>query len=671
MKKSDKVKQSALDYTKKKGLKPIDESLRTGNVDPKFAAKVAQAYQDMHHSPNDPRVKQSYNSLLQQTADQYRHLKEGGLKLSPIKRGQQNPYAAGSKALLQDLHENNHMWYYPTEQGFGSEGQESKGNPLLKPMGENIKGHNLLANDMFRIVHDYFGHGMSANTFGAKGEENAYREHKQMFTPEAHGALTSETRGQNSWVNFGPHGEQNRKNPQNTIYAPQKAGLMPSWTQKIYKNENTLKKTPQYKYELEHYSPQQGLKTISPSFKRTGFDDSKKANQLSHDISVYYPKGQDAEHVVKQPAKSKYNVKLGPEHKIFDPAEHGREHIEAVTNENQGAFNLDKFITRLKEHGFHGFKTSPQGIKMVALFHDADVHSEEPVDHMVRKKEKDMSNDIKKSKNVREQKAKVWGRTSQPSAKSPMREKHMEHIKDFAQRRYGLEMHPSGGKIDAKTGERRDVDAEVGVDKPDWRSGKLEAQSNPDAQMHELGHVQDLPPGIGLKEGQTYMDKQYADVQRDYGYMKQKQSQPEIQPMGLEQLLRRRAGLPANRSAVPVKSKDAPPRLAVDTGEVAGTRVQVGQDKGGNPKYADLIRQSRFVRPEAREKVDKVDRKELVFDKERGWVKPDISNKKQLRQNIDSLINVRARELAKDPTRKDKDTLLRSEKENKKDKLKK
>ncbi len=42
--------------------------------------------------------------------------------------------------------------------------------------------------------------------------------------------MTSETRGQNSWVNFGPHAEHNRyADGDNTIYADQKVMLMPMW----------------------------------------------------------------------------------------------------------------------------------------------------------------------------------------------------------------------------------------------------------------------------------------------------------------------------------------------------------------------------------------------------------------------------------------------------------
>ena len=55
-----------------------------------------------------------------------------------------------------------------------------------------------------------------------------------MYSPEARGAMTSETRGQNSWVNSGPFGESNRSaSGADTIFADQKAGLMPSWTSKV------------------------------------------------------------------------------------------------------------------------------------------------------------------------------------------------------------------------------------------------------------------------------------------------------------------------------------------------------------------------------------------------------------------------------------------------------
>lgn len=62
----------------------------------------------------------------------------------------------------------------------------------------------LNANEKFRAVHDYFGHlgTQKPNTFGPRGEENAWLSHKQMYSPLAEPAMTAETRGQNSYVNY-------------------------------------------------------------------------------------------------------------------------------------------------------------------------------------------------------------------------------------------------------------------------------------------------------------------------------------------------------------------------------------------------------------------------------------------------------------------------------------
>lgn len=59
-------------------------------------------------------------------------------------------------------------------------------------------------NEKFRAVHDYFGHGTKGATFRPGGEEIAYASHGQMMSPLAQMALLSETRGQNSFVNYSP-----------------------------------------------------------------------------------------------------------------------------------------------------------------------------------------------------------------------------------------------------------------------------------------------------------------------------------------------------------------------------------------------------------------------------------------------------------------------------------
>lgn len=78
-------------------------------------------------------------------------------------------------------------------------------HPLAEEVGLSINGFPLCYNDIFRAVHDYYGHAKEGYRFDARGEENAWRQHSKMYTDIARPAMSAETRGQNSWVNFGPH----------------------------------------------------------------------------------------------------------------------------------------------------------------------------------------------------------------------------------------------------------------------------------------------------------------------------------------------------------------------------------------------------------------------------------------------------------------------------------
>ncbi len=225
-----------------KGLPAITHEANAP-VNVERAKRIAQAYEDMPHNPGDPAVQKSYDALINETTDQFKKMKENGLKVTKITPEMGNPYK-NSADLIKDIHENNHMYYFPTEAGFGSDMNDiAKDHPMLKTV--DVDGEQMPANDIFRIVHDYFGHGKEELKFGPKGEENAWQQHMQMYSPEAQKALTTETRGQNSWVNYGPHGEENRLNPANTKYAEQKANLMPEWA-----------------YDKSNFAPKQGFPLV-------------------------------------------------------------------------------------------------------------------------------------------------------------------------------------------------------------------------------------------------------------------------------------------------------------------------------------------------------------------------------------------------------------------------
>lgn len=210
-------------------------------VDPARAKRIADAYAAMPHAPQDPKVKEAYANLIKQTTAQFKALQDAGYKFWFINTSipANNEYASTPWNALRDLRANKQMGVFPTIEGFGSNKEYSpEANPLLEDTGMewpigSLTGpkQKVLANDLFRVVHDAFGHGLEGAGFRAQGEENAWQAHVRLFTGSAVAAITSETRGQNSWVNFGPNAETNRTaTAENTKFADQKAGLMPEWT---------------------------------------------------------------------------------------------------------------------------------------------------------------------------------------------------------------------------------------------------------------------------------------------------------------------------------------------------------------------------------------------------------------------------------------------------------
>lgn len=222
------VVKAAQSYADNAGI-PLARQTSYAKVNPRRAGFIADAYERMPHDPSDPKVAASYKALADETMQQWQALQDSGAKIEFLKPGQADPYPGGPRDALADLRANNHLYVFPSEQGFGSGAAAAADNPMLASTGIKHGDHDLLVNDAFRAVHDYFGHGMEGAHFGPRGEENAWQAHKALFSPDALPALTTETRGQNSWVNFGPHGEANRANPRETIFADQKAGLLPSW----------------------------------------------------------------------------------------------------------------------------------------------------------------------------------------------------------------------------------------------------------------------------------------------------------------------------------------------------------------------------------------------------------------------------------------------------------
>ena len=247
-------------YAKENGI-PFKRQAEYVKVDEDRAIKIANAYEEMANDPQNPKVKEAYQNLIKQTIAQYEALVKAGYKFwfMDLNIPSNAEYASSPYNAIRDLRKNKEMGVFPTTDGYGANGLtelDVDNNPLLADTGiqwsvGSLDGpkKNVLANDLFRAVHDAFGHGLEGAGFRARGEENAWQAHVRLFNGSAIGALTSETRGQNSWLNYGPNGETNRTaKVEDTVFAEQKVGLMPefTWTEgrsEDMKAEPTPKKT--------------------------------------------------------------------------------------------------------------------------------------------------------------------------------------------------------------------------------------------------------------------------------------------------------------------------------------------------------------------------------------------------------------------------------------------
>jgi hypothetical protein len=241
-------------YNEENGLAPMVDNTIT-KIDKPFAIRLSKAYDDMVATPFEEETQEAYKALVEETIAQHRAILAEGYRVEMSTSEYDN-----AQEMIDDLRENKRMKIFSTEAGFGDNPiteEQRKENPLLQ-VTEFKDANNvpLLANDVFRFVHDFFGHAKLGNGFGPVGEENAWRVHVQMYSPTARKAITSETRGQNSFVNFSGINDEafkvrdearklrkegklaEAKVLSDQVYkmmkfADQKVGILPEWAYKV------------------------------------------------------------------------------------------------------------------------------------------------------------------------------------------------------------------------------------------------------------------------------------------------------------------------------------------------------------------------------------------------------------------------------------------------------
>lgn len=264
----------------------------------------------------------------------------------------------------------------------------------------------LSANEMFRAAHDFYGHGTQGATFRPGGEEIAYASHSQMMSPLAQMALLSETRGQNSLVNYSPLnvnliGEmrdiQRRIDEEKTYlrrrgekprpgqfdaenarlrelgstfaYAPQKALLLPP----EYLAADTAGGVPEYLRDVikgrapsaperaVHLSRMEGLSATDPSFYGTGHrgDDfavrGQRGSPREHTSFYLGPEGTvTPEQVVEDISPYAYETELSNLYDIGSDPEGIVALARAYRPPLQSA--VPDFARMVREYGYGGYR---------------------------------------------------------------------------------------------------------------------------------------------------------------------------------------------------------------------------------------------------------------------------------------------------------------------------
>lgn len=134
---------------------------------------------------------------------------------------------------------------------------------------------------------------------------------------------------------------------------------------------------------LVHYSRQPGLTELNPDYEGTGVRGQATRNGAPDvKVTYFYRADTKAERMVISPSTTKYTVDASGKN-LYDL---GRDSeldgfAQKVRDENNGAFNRDELLKRVKSAGYDGFFNSAAGRmdNVVALFNPQQVSSESPI----------------------------------------------------------------------------------------------------------------------------------------------------------------------------------------------------------------------------------------------------------------------------------------------------
>jgi hypothetical protein len=186
-----------------------------------FCREVAAIFDRAPRLAMDEHLKEGYEALRRQSLELYESIVEGGIRIEPWK-GPCQPYRSSAE-LREQVRQTGVLRLYLTRDGHGPAGSTGW-HPLREPAGITAGGVELTHNDVFRVVHDVFGHVVVDNSFGPRGELQATRLHMHMYPPMSHPVLFTEQIGQICWFFYGPH----LRDARGELIASGEAGYQPA-----------------------------------------------------------------------------------------------------------------------------------------------------------------------------------------------------------------------------------------------------------------------------------------------------------------------------------------------------------------------------------------------------------------------------------------------------------
>jgi hypothetical protein len=151
-----------------------------------------------------PEAEASYGSLVDEIGRQYEALTAAGLKARAW-RGEGEPYGdppgstkPNSNKMREEVAKTGEFSFFMTDKGFGT-GDATPNHPMLRETKyKTADGEPMIANDLFRVVHDMVAHVRGGYSFSTNGEYNGMLTHASTLPEAAWPALFAETFGQNA-----------------------------------------------------------------------------------------------------------------------------------------------------------------------------------------------------------------------------------------------------------------------------------------------------------------------------------------------------------------------------------------------------------------------------------------------------------------------------------------